>query len=190
MECEGVKNSVKVANSEDTKEIQASKKVRIDSIEDLVKLSFTQIKELKMGDVRGRLFDQIFEDALYSGSTNYSNENTLISFNVKSIEFQVALKTEFGCEVCVLGSCERLGKWIANSAYSCLHLRYKMLWEEGHIWKASIPFPDLTGEFAYKYVVRDSRSKAVRKWEGGDNRIFNLKPVSYTHLTLPTSDLV
>ena len=84
-----------------------NKKVHIDNIEDLVKLSFTQIKGLKISDVKGRLFDRIYNDALYS------NE-----FNITSLEFQINLQTEFDCEVCLLGSCDRLGKWSSLSAYS------------------------------------------------------------------------
>ena len=49
-----------------------------------------------------------------------------------------------------------------------------MIWTEGHYWKALIPFSELVNEFAYKYVIRDNKSKAIRKWEAGTNRSFNL----------------
>ena len=46
-----------------------------------------------------------------------------------------------------------------------------MKWFEGSIWRATIPVADY---LEYKFVFLEGNQK---KWEGGSNRVFNLKEI-------------
>lgn len=135
------------------------KEVRIDSIHDLVKLSFTEIKNLDVKELKGDLFERILEETIYPkaspaktqahptkycpplGKQMVASElkappkyippidyklpvtpavplsHALVThLKLKSLEFQIHYKTDFGCEICILGSCEKLGNWTPAKA--------------------------------------------------------------------------
>ncbi len=102
----GHSNDVKSAHSTSNKNLRGDKKpkksaypklvrpnekIRIDTLQDLNKLSFTQIKNLQIWNLEGRLFDQAFQDALHA-----TKNDTLIKHNINSIEFQINYKTDVG----------------------------------------------------------------------------------------------
>ena len=150
-----------IEETKETKEKKEKKEqaqeVRIDNIHDLVKLSFTEIKNLNVGELKGELFDRVFEETVYPKSLAKSqgqstkklssDKQTIISkhkvplkyippidyempvtpaipishalaahLKLKSLEFQIHYKTNFGNDICILGSCEKLGNWTSSKA--------------------------------------------------------------------------
>lgn len=87
-------------------------KIRIDTLQDLNRLSFTQIKSLQIWNLEGRLFQQAFQDALH-----VKKNDKLMKHTINTVEFQIIFKTDFGNGVCILGSCEILGNWVSSNAY-------------------------------------------------------------------------
>ena len=154
------------------KSLRPAEKIRIDTLQDLNKLTFTQIKSLQIWNLEGKLFQQAFQDALH-----VKKNDKLIKHAINSIELQLNYKTDFGNTVCILGSCEVFGNWSPTAAYDYDELRTnrcKMHWSEGHIWKAWIQFDQLANEFHYKYAVQDSSTSIVKRWESGGNRSFDV----------------
>ncbi len=92
--------------------MRPSEKVRIDTLQDLNKLSFCQIKSLQIWNLEGKLFQQAFQDALHVKKS----DKLMIKHGINSVEFQINYKTDFGSAVCILGSCEILGSWSPTAA--------------------------------------------------------------------------
>lgn len=61
----------------------------------------------------------------------------------------------------IIGSCKTLGNWNEDSVVG--------LYRQGDSWEAGFSNADLLGA-AYKYVVLDAQTKAVVRYETGDNR--------------------
>jgi len=74
------------------------------------------------------------------------------------VTFRIAYKTEYGQNLCVIGSTEELGSW--------KKFKYFMKWTEDHIWTINLKLHEK--RFEYKYVVKD---KTQTIWEPGDNRV-------------------
>ena len=51
-----------------------------------------------------------------------------------------------------------------------IRIRCKLHWTEGHNWKGYLPVKCLDDEFEYKFVIQNSKTNEVIKWEAGDNR--------------------
>jgi len=80
----------------------------------------------------------------------------------------------------MLGSCPKLGKWEPAKSYffylnSCY--RNKLTWTDGHNWKGYIPARQLDESFEYKYVIQESSTQSVKKWEGGFNRKISVNAI-------------
>ena len=71
------------------KSSKSSDKTRIDSLQDLNKLTFTQIKALQIWNLEGKLFQQAFQDAMH-----VKKSEKLIKHSISSIELQVHYKTD------------------------------------------------------------------------------------------------
>ena len=131
-------------------------KLKIDTLKDMNKLTFTQIKSLKICNLEGNLFEKMLNDI-----ENVKRIDQFLQYKISSIEFQIHYETEFGNTVCVLGSCKGLGNWIPYSACA-------MHWSEGNLWKAWLPISELSNTFEYKYVMKNSMD--MWRWEEGENR--------------------
>jgi len=81
-----------------------------------------------------------------------------------SITFTINYKTEFGQSISILGDHPKLGNWSDTKAAS-------MKWHQGDQWKVTVRDLSKNEPFLYKYVVVDSNSKQVVRWEDGRNRI-------------------
>eukprot|EP00830_Metopus_es_P000437 TRINITY_DN10452_c0_g1_i1.p1 TRINITY_DN10452_c0_g1~~TRINITY_DN10452_c0_g1_i1.p1 ORF type:complete len:252 (-),score=58.71 TRINITY_DN10452_c0_g1_i1:40-795(-) len=147
-------------------------KIKIDTLQDLNKLSFTQIKNLSISQLEGKLFEEAFHEAVYGKAGGKK-----IGYNIASIEFNVCMKVEFGYSIYLIGGCEFLGNWNPNGAY-------KMLWSEGHIWKSWLKKSQLPLAFHYKYAVVETTTQNAKRWEGGNNRYFCFYPIE-EHLESP-----
>ena len=71
------------------KSIRPAEKIRIDTLQDLNKLTFTQIKSLQIWNLEGKLFEQAYQDALHA-----TKSDKLIKHNISSLELKINYKTE------------------------------------------------------------------------------------------------
>ncbi len=53
--------------------------------------------------------------------------------------------------------------------------RLLLHWNEGNLWRTQIPFREY---FEFKYIFLEGDK--VKKWEGGDNRVFNYELIKNT----------
>ena len=82
-------------------------------IEDHKNLNSIQIRKLNAKNLPKIYFSKVYDHAIHSNEEPKKE----IVFDINFIEFQINYKTEFGFDICLLGSCETLGKWSPNLSY-------------------------------------------------------------------------
>ena len=55
--------------------------------------------------------------------------------------------------------------------------RHQLHWTKGHNWRTFIPVNKLPDVFEYKYVIQDSDTSEVMRWEGGNNRVMSFREI-------------
>lgn len=84
--------------------------------------------------------------------------------NAYTIKFSIKYQTSPGQNIYILGSIPELGKWKEN--------KFKLKWNEGHIWKGKLQLPKHTSHFVFKFVCI-SDDNQYKRWEEGPDRIFD-----------------
>jgi hypothetical protein len=79
------------------------------------------------------------------------------------IRFRVHYKTNYGAEVRLVGSHDKLGQWDPHKAR-------EMRWRKTNIWQTDIPVQGFE-PFEYKYILIDTHTNKVT-WESCSNHIF------------------
>eukprot|EP00347_Sterkiella_histriomuscorum_P000766 403374583 len=190
------------------------KKIRLDTISDLQRLSFLEIKNLPLNRCQGDLFESALKQAIQlekqhavdvnnnSGGekgnlyAKFINKHHYKAFEIKYVVFQIQYEVDFGTEMSIVGSIPILGKWNTMNSLN-LH------WNNGHVWRSEpIPLETLldtnnpkqtqlseqNDHFEYKFVITDEEGNA-RQWQNGMNMIFDLKKLQLTlkELNVPSS---
>jgi hypothetical protein len=80
-----------------------------------------------------------------------------------SIKISIKYQTNIGQNIYIFGSLPELGNWKEK--------KFKLKWNEGHIWKGVLTLPKEIKTFSYKFVCLSDDGK-FKRWEDGPNRIF------------------
>lgn len=100
---------------------------------------------------------------------SFFTQKRLTNFNIEYknsvLLYVICPIVEQGKEVAISGSCQFLGEWNIDE---CLPLMYC---ETGH-WQISLPLSALNNETEFKFLIIDSQTRKLVRWEEGDNRIF------------------
>lgn len=173
-----------IKGTESKNNTKITKKIFLESEEDLYKLSDKDIENAKAYEFGGKYFEDVILKAVYehekfdsftppqnsSSKTNgHSKKNKSKEFIVDKIIFQMQYQTNFGENLSVLGSISELGEWNQSGAL-------RMNWNEGHVWKGIIEYrPEFIVSIEYKYIfLKDGE---VKQWEDGNNRKFSWKEI-------------
>jgi len=155
-------------------------KITLENNFDLFKLTPNQIKSTKIFNYKGKIFDEIYKEALKlenegKNSTNFLNNNNINNNNknnnnnikIEKIRFEIQYQTQMGQEIGILGNLNELGNW---NQENCLRLN----WTENNIWIKEIDGKNNNNiEFKFIFIVNNK----VQKWEDGGNRILNLNEI-------------
>jgi len=95
-----------------------NQKTTIESIKDLKKLSFTQIKQLNVKNMSGKYFSRIFDHTVKTKRGEIEPIQKPKDLSIKFIEFQVNYKADFGYSLHISGSCQKLGNWLPSLSYT------------------------------------------------------------------------
>ena len=97
---------------------------------------------------------------------SYANFGT-VEGNTKGIfnlSFRIQFETQFGQNMCVVGSTPELGEWKKFIG---------LKWTEGHVWVSERPMVIENPIFKYKYVLLENGEP--RQWESSDDRVADLR---------------
>jgi len=83
-------------------------------------------------------------------------------------EFNIHYNTKFGEMLFIIGSTPELGSWNVGQAK-------KMEWNEGGLWKLTLPLSPAKLPIDYKYIMLNTFTKQIR-WENSSNRVLNKIP--------------
>ncbi|CDW72078.1 starch binding domain-containing protein [Stylonychia lemnae] len=146
------------------------KKIKLDTISDLSRLSFLEIKNLPLNKCQGQLFEDALKQAIQLEKqsavqtgpySQFLNKHHPKSFEIKKVVFQTQYEVEFGSEMSLVGSIQPLGKW--NTINSSQPISLESLNNEDF--------------FEYKFVETDEHGH-VKKWQGGNNISFDLNKLN------------
>lgn len=77
----------------------------------------------------------------------------------------------------ICGSCEALGDWEPTQAMVMNDSSYPL-------WSANVDFREIPQYTEYKFIILKKENKEVVNWEGGDNRIFNIRPAQRNEVVI------
>ena len=163
---------------------QPVKKITLENNFDLFKLTPNQIKNTKIYNYQGKIYDEIYQEALKlekegknsinltnaisknNVSTSINNINNNNNNKIEKIVFEMKYQTQMGQELGILGNLNELGNWNQDNAL-------RMQWTDGNIWKKEIEGNNDNIEYKFIFIVNNR----VQRWEDGGNRILNLKEI-------------
>ncbi len=165
---------------------QPVKKITLENNFDLFKLTPNQIKNTKIYNYQGKIYDEIYQEALklekegknsinltntisnnnVSTSINNNNNNNNNNNKIEKIIFEMKYQTQMGQELGILGNLNELGNWNQDNAL-------RMQWTDGNIWIKEIEGNNDNIEYKFIFIVNNR----VQRWEDGGNRILNLKEI-------------
>ena len=161
---------------------QPVKKIKLENNFDLFKLTPNQIKNTKIYNYQGKIYDEIYQEALKlekEGKNSINLTNTISKNNVSTsinnnnnnnkiekIVFEMKYQTQMGQELGILGNLNELGNWNQDNAL-------RMQWTDGNIWIKEIEGNNDNIEYKFIFIVNNR----VQRWEDGGNRILNLKEI-------------
>ena len=162
---------------------QPVKKITLENNFDLFKLTPNQIKNTKIYNYQGKIYDEIYQEALklekegknsinLSNTISKNNVSTSINNNnnnnnkIEKIVFEMKYQTQMGQELGILGNLNELGNWNQDNAL-------RMQWTDGNIWIKEIEGNNDNIEYKFIFIVNNR----VQRWEDGGNRILNLKEI-------------
>ena len=163
---------------------QPVKKITLENNFDLFKLTPNQIKNTKIYNYQGKIYDEIYQEALKlekegknsinltnaisknNVSTSINNNNNNNNNKIEKIVFEMKYQTQMGQELGILGNLNELGNWNQDNAL-------RMQWTDGNIWKKEIEGNNDNIEYKFIFIVNNR----VQRWEDGGNRILNLKEI-------------
>jgi len=159
---------------------QPEKKITLENNFDLFKLTPNQITSTKLFNYQGKIYDEIYQEALKlekEGKNSINLTNTISNNNItpsnnnnnnkiEKIVFEMKYQTQMGQELGILGNLNELGNWNQDNAL-------RMQWTDGNIWKKEIEGENDNIEYKFIFIVNNR----VQRWEDGGNRILNLKEI-------------
>ena len=159
---------------------QPEKKISLENNFDLFKLTPNQITSTKLFNYQGKIYDEIYQEALKlekEGKNSINLTNTISNNNItpsnnnnnnkiEKIVFEMKYQTQMGQELGILGNLNELGNWNQDNAL-------RMQWTDGNIWKKEIEGENDNIEYKFIFIVNNR----VQRWEDGGNRILNLKEI-------------
>ena len=159
---------------------QPEKKITLENNFDLFKLTPNQITSTKLFNYQGKIYDEIYQEALKlekEGKNSINLINTISNNNItpsnnnnnnkiEKIVFEMKYQTQMGQELGILGNLNELGNWNQDNAL-------RMQWTDGNIWKKEIEGENDNIEYKFIFIVNNR----VQRWEDGGNRILNLKEI-------------
>ena len=159
---------------------QPVKKIKLENNFDLFKLTPNQIKNTKIYNYEGKIYDELYQEALKlekEGKNSINLTNTISNNNItpsnnnnnnkiEKIVFEMKYQTQMGQELGILGNLNELGNWNQDNAL-------RMQWTDGNIWKKEIEGENDNIEYKFIFIVNNR----VQRWEDGGNRILNLKEI-------------
>ncbi len=163
---------------------QPVKKITLENNFDLFKLTPNQIKNTKIYNYQGKIYDEIYQEALKlekegknsinltntisknNVSTSINNNNNNNNNKIEKIVFEMKYQTQMGQELGILGNLNELGNWNQDNAL-------RMQWTDGNIWIKEIEGNNDNIEYKFIFIVNNR----VQRWEDGGNRILNLKEI-------------
>ena len=162
---------------------QPEKKITLENNFDLFKLTPNQITSTKLFNYQGKIYDEIYQEALklekegknsINLTNTISNNNVSTSINnnnnnnnkIEKIVFEMKYQTQMGQELGILGNLNELGNWNQDNAL-------RMQWTDGNIWIKEIEGNNDNIEYKFIFIVNNK----VQRWEDGGNRILNLKEI-------------
>ena len=159
---------------------QPEKKITLENNFDLFKLTPNQITSTKLFNYQGKIYDEIYQEALKlekEGKNSINLTNTISNNNItpsnnnnnnkiEKIVFEMKFQTQMGQELGILGNLNELGNWNQDNAL-------RMQWTDGNIWKKEIEGENDNIEYKFIFIVNNR----VQRWEDGGNRILNLKEI-------------
>ena len=159
---------------------QPVKKIKLENNFDLFKLTPNQITSTKLFNYQGKIYDEIYQEALKlekEGKNSINLTNTISNNNItpsnnnnnnkiEKIVFEMKYQTQMGQELGILGNLNELGNWNQDNAL-------RMQWTDGNIWKKEIEGKNDNIEYKFIFIVNNR----VQRWEDGGNRILNLKEI-------------
>ena len=108
------------------------------------------------------LYSSFFTDCVFARKSKPQKRSKKVSKECITIE--VAAPTVRPDEIVALtGACEALGCWATERAVA-------MCDKDAPVWRATLPLEVLQSE--YKFVVLDAATRALKRYEGGENRRF------------------
>jgi len=130
-------------------------KINLENKTDILKFSFTQLKNTKLYNFSGNFYKELFAEAMRL------EKEEKAEIIIKEIEFEVTYRVEFGQRVVMVGNINEFGNWDVKKSYN-------LTWTTGDIWQGKIKFvPNF--EFKFAVMVKE----AAIRWEAAENRFFN-----------------
>ena len=166
---------------------QPVKKIKLENNFDLFKLTPNQIKNTKIYNYEGKIYDELYQEALKlekegknsinltntisdnntsTSINNNNNNNNNSNNNIEKIVFEMKYQTQMGQELGILGNLNELGNWNQDNAL-------RMQWTDGNVWIKEIGGNNDNIEYKFIFIVNNR----VQRWEDGGNRILNLKEI-------------
>lgn len=149
-----------------------NEKINLQKKSDILKYSYSQLKNTKLHNFQGDYFKEIFAEAI---KLEKEEKDEII---VEYIEIEMHYHIEFGQKVVLCGNQIDLGSWNAKKGYNIIvNFSFNMIWKTGDIWTTKIPF---NPNFEFKFAVLENEN--LKKWETCENRIFDFKAIKETFL--------
>ena len=148
-----------------------SSKIVIEKQTDLLKITKSQIDASKLSDYSGKLYEEIYREALEieraQSQLEKNSPKESEAIPISKLTFQMVYETVFGEELGLLGSTPCLGEWKEKNIIF-------FSWTPGNIWTKTFEMKTkyFSKEYEFKFVV--TRNRVIKRWQNGDNLKFQI----------------